>query len=81
MSASPGLSLKQRVRQLVTTISLIGGTLTLLLFYLIGNATMEKHGRQTATMLADKTAEHIRTPIRRELALARKLSDSPLLKK
>ena len=72
-------SLKQRVLRLVAVISLVGAGLTLAMFFSLGNSTMQSHARQTARLLAVDAANHIRTPIRRELALARKLADTPLL--
>ena len=79
MSSSYHHGLRQRVLRLVAVISTVGLLLALLMFFSLGRASVESHGRQTARLLAARAADHIRTPIRRELALARKLADTPIL--
>ncbi|MBI5440601.1 MAG: SpoIIE family protein phosphatase [Deltaproteobacteria bacterium] len=73
-------SLKTRSILIVLTIYLAAGALTLGAFVMTARGIVEGFGRRFAAKHVDLDRNRILAPIRREVALARKLADSAVLK-
>lgn len=72
--------LKRQFLLLITAIYLVTGTIALALFGWALHGVTQQLGEEFAVQYALRQKDRLSGPIQRELALARKLADSPLLK-
>ena len=75
--SSPGI--RTRFVRLIGVIYLATGLVTMLLFVLVTRRMARKQGEQFAVLYSLRDKDRILAPIQREVALARKLVDTPLL--
>ncbi|MHB8766741.1 MAG: HAMP domain-containing protein, partial [Deferrisomatales bacterium] len=73
-------SLRARSALIVLTLYLAVGTLTLGAFFVAARGIAERFGRRYAEVHVDLDRNRILSPLRREVALARKMADSAVLR-